>query len=52
MFRLGVIEESLENLDTLGLLKPFFFSQRIEVFTRPFYNNLIELLCIDQIKLN
>jgi len=29
MFRLGVIEESLENQDTLGILKPFFFSQRI-----------------------
>jgi len=29
MFRLGVIQESLESLDTLALLKPFFFSQRI-----------------------
>ena len=29
MFRLGVIEESLENQDTLSILKPFFFSQRI-----------------------
>ncbi len=30
MFLLGVIEESLENLDTLETLNPFFFSQRIE----------------------
>jgi len=30
MFRLGVIEESLESLDALALLKPFFFSQRID----------------------
>jgi len=30
MFRLGVIEESLESLDALAMLKPFFFSQRIE----------------------
>lgn len=30
MFRLGVIEESLESLDTLNILKPFFYSQRIE----------------------
>ncbi|MCL2217583.1 MAG: hypothetical protein FWB91_11280 [Defluviitaleaceae bacterium] len=29
MFRLGIIEESLESLDTLALLAPFFFSQRI-----------------------
>lgn len=30
MFRLGVIEESIENIDTLSVLSPFFFSQRIE----------------------
>ena len=30
MYRVGVIEESLESLDTLEVLKPFFFSQRIE----------------------
>jgi len=30
MFRLGVIEESLESLDTLEVLKPFFFSQRVD----------------------
>jgi hypothetical protein len=30
MFRLGVIEESLENIETVSALKPFFFSQRIE----------------------
>jgi hypothetical protein len=30
MFLLGVIEESLEDLNTLEVLKPFFFSQRIE----------------------
>jgi len=29
MFHLGIIEESLESFDTLALLKPFFFSQRI-----------------------
>ena len=29
MFRFGVIEESLENQDTLSILEPFFFSQRI-----------------------
>jgi len=29
MFCLGVIEESLKNIDILALLKPFFFSQRI-----------------------
>lgn len=30
MFRLGIIEESLENKEILDLLKPYFFSQRIE----------------------
>jgi hypothetical protein len=30
MFRLGVIEESLESSEILNLLKPYFFSQRIE----------------------
>ena len=30
MFRLGIIEESLENTDILSILQPFFFSQRIE----------------------
>jgi len=30
MFRLGIIEESLENKDILDLVKPYFFSQRIE----------------------
>lgn len=30
MFRLGVIEESLENKQVLDKLAPFFFSQRIE----------------------
>ena len=30
MFRLGVIEESLEDRETLELLKPFFVSRRIE----------------------
>ena len=30
MFRLGIIEESLENLDVLKTLQPYFFSQRIE----------------------
>jgi len=30
MFRLGVIEESLESSDILEMLKPFFYSQRIE----------------------
>ena len=30
MFKLGIIEESLENPDTLKILKPFFFSQKIE----------------------
>ncbi|MCL2204001.1 MAG: hypothetical protein FWB88_08680 [Defluviitaleaceae bacterium] len=30
MFRMGVIEESLENSGALDILKPFFYSQRIE----------------------
>ena len=30
MFRLGIIEESLENLDILTALQPYFFSKRIE----------------------
>lgn len=30
MYKLGVIEESLENLETLETLKPYFFSQRIQ----------------------
>ena len=30
MFKLGVIEESLENGDTVKVLEPFFVSQRIE----------------------
>jgi hypothetical protein len=30
MFRMGVIEESLENSDVLEMLKPFFYSQRLE----------------------
>jgi len=30
MFRLGIIEESLKSKDTLNLVKPYFFSQRIE----------------------
>jgi hypothetical protein len=30
MYRLGVIEESLETSDTLERLKPFYFSQRLE----------------------
>lgn len=30
MFRLGVIEESLRHENILVLLKPYFFSQRIE----------------------
>jgi len=30
MFRLGVIEESLESPNALEMLKPFFFSQKIE----------------------
>ena len=30
MFRLGIIEESLEHTKTLELVKPYFFSQRIE----------------------
>jgi hypothetical protein len=30
VYKLGVIEESLENLDTLKTLQPYFFSQRIE----------------------
>ena len=29
MYRMGVIEESLENPDTLSALKPYYFSQRI-----------------------
>jgi len=30
MFRLGIIEESLKNVRTLELVKPYFISQRIE----------------------
>ena len=30
MYRLGVIEESLESLDALDVLKPFYISQRLE----------------------
>lgn len=30
MFKMGVIEESLENKNVLNLIKPYFFSQRIE----------------------
>lgn len=30
MFRLGIIEESLKHEKTLELVKPYFFSQRIE----------------------
>lgn len=30
MFKLGIIEESLEHVTILELLKPYFFSQRIE----------------------
>ena len=30
MFRLGVIEESLESRDMLEILKPYFVSQKIE----------------------
>lgn len=30
MFRIGIIEESLEYVTTLELIKPYFFSQRIE----------------------
>lgn len=30
MFRLGIIEESLKSEKTLNLVKPYFFSQRIE----------------------
>ena len=30
MFTLGVIEESLENNQVLEIIKPYFFSQRIE----------------------
>jgi len=30
MFRLGVVEESLKSSDTLDMLKPFFYSQRLE----------------------
>lgn len=30
MFRLGIIEESLENIQVLNLVRPYFFSQRIE----------------------
>lgn len=30
MFRLGIIEESLENKDILEILKPYFISQYIE----------------------
>ena len=30
MFRMGVIEESLENSDVLNTLRPFFYSQRLE----------------------
>ena len=30
MYRLGIIEESLENAKTLDFIKPCFFSQRIE----------------------
>lgn len=30
MFRLGIIEESLENKDILEILKPYFISRRIE----------------------
>ena len=30
MFRLGIIEESLEHAKTLELIKPYFFSQRLE----------------------
>ena len=37
MFKLGVIEESLETLDILEILKPFFFSQRIEKVPKDIY---------------
>ncbi len=30
MFRLGIIEESLQHETTLEFVKPYFFSQRIE----------------------
>lgn len=30
MFRLGIIEESLKSEELLKLVKPYFFSQRIE----------------------
>ena len=30
MFTLGIIEESLKDSDVLELVKPYFFSQRIE----------------------
>ena len=30
MFRLGVVEESVDNKDVLEILNPYFFSQRIE----------------------
>ena len=30
MFRMGIIEESLEDIQILERMKPYFFSQRIE----------------------
>lgn len=30
MFKLGIIEESLEHIKALEIVKPYFFSQRIE----------------------
>lgn len=30
MYRLGIIEESLDNKNILGMIKKFFYSQRIE----------------------
>ena len=30
MFRLGIIEESLENMEILNILNPYFVSQRTE----------------------
>lgn len=39
MFRLGIIEESLKNVKMLELLKPYFYSQRIETIPEDEYTS-------------
>jgi len=44
MFRMGIIEESLESRDTLSILRPFFFSQRVAEVSDdeyPLWHNIV-----------